>query len=230
MGKILQTPALSVFEQMALDEELARAPLAEPLLRFYRWTPGPAVTFGYAQFYDFVRRDVPAQAGPLCRRPTGGGLVLHGQDLTFSVLFASTQPRPKEIYARLHAAIEAALDRCGVLHAHRQGAVPKQAYWPQSGGSASGCFVNPVQDDLLCGDQKILGGALRRFGRQVLYQGSLQCAQARENPLFAQAVAAGLAEALQTPWEETAVPAAVLTAARQLAHTQYATPAWNEKF
>ena len=75
MGKILQTPALSVFEQMALDEVLARAPLAEPLLRFYRWTPGPAVTFGYAQFYDFVRRGVPAQAGPLCRRPTGGGLV-----------------------------------------------------------------------------------------------------------------------------------------------------------
>lgn len=230
MGKILQTPALPVFEQMALDETLAQTPLDEPLLRFYCWTPGPAVTFGYAQFYDFVRRDVPAQAGPLCRRPTGGGIVLHGQDLTFSVLFASAQPRPKEIYACLHAAIEAALDRSGAVHAHRQGTVPNQAYLPQSGGNASGCFVNPVQDDLLCGDKKILGGAIRRFGQRVLYQGSLQCAQARENPLFVQAVAAGLSEALQTPWEETAVPAAVLSAARQLAQTQYATAAWNEKF
>ncbi len=230
MGKILQTPALSVFEQMALDEILAQAPLSEPLLRFYCWTPGPAVSFGYAQFYGFVRRDVPAEAGPLCRRPTGGGVVLHGQDLTFSVLFASVQPRPKEIYARLHGALQRALKHSGILQAQRQGAVPAPVYRPQSGGHASGCFANPVQDDLLCGDKKILGGALRRFGGKVLYQGSLQCARARENPLLAQAVAAGLAEALQTPWEETPVSAEVLSAARQLAQTQYATAAWNEKF
>ena len=54
MAYNILTPALNVFEHMALDETLAESVLPGPVLRFYHWAPGPAVTFGYSQFYAFV--------------------------------------------------------------------------------------------------------------------------------------------------------------------------------
>ncbi len=230
MGVVFLTPPLSVFEQMALDETLAQHPMTEPVLRFYHWTEGPAVTFGYSQFWDFVRRQTPPQAGPLCRRPTGGGVVYHGQDITFSLLFSSQRPHPKEIYAALHGAIERALEQTASLHSRRQGQVPAAAYAPAQGGSASGCFVNPVEDDLLCNGQKILGGAIRCFGTKVLYQGSLQCAGARSNPALRRAVAQGAAAFLAQTWRPCAISEPILAAARSLAQSQYAGAAWNKKF
>ncbi len=228
-GITLLTPPLNVYEQMALDETLAQS-AAEPVLRFYHWAVGPAVTFGYSQFWDFVRRQTPPQAGPLCRRPTGGGVVFHGQDLTFSLVFAGAQPRPKEIYAALHAAIERALEQTAALHSQRQGQVSAAAYAPAQGGHASGCFVNPVEDDLLLNGEKILGGAIRRFGQRVLYQGSLQCAGARGNPALRRAVAQGAAEFLDAKWQPCAISEQTLAAARALAQSRYASAAWNEKF
>lgn len=229
MAQHILTPALNVFEHMALDEVLAQTVPAAPVLRFYHWTAGPAVTFGYGQFYDSVRAQTPPQAGPLCRRPTGGGMVLHGEDLTFSLVF-QTGHKPKEIYAALHGAIERALLEQAHLASLRQGAVPASAYAPQQNGAAGGCFVNPVQDDLLVNGQKILGGAIRRFGSAVLYQGSLQCAGARTNPVFRRAVGAGAAAWLGVVFKARPVAQEVLSAARALAVSQYQTAAWNEKF
>lgn len=230
MAYNLLTPALNVFEHMALDETLARAALAAPVLRFYHWTAGPAVTFGYGQFYDSVRRQSAPQAGPPCRRPTGGGMVFHGQDLTFSLVFESKLTRPQEIYAVLHGAVERALSKRRAARLIRQGAVDAAAYAPQAAGAAAGCFVNPVENDLLENGKKILGGAIRRFGAVVLYQGSLQCPCARTDPGFRRAVTEGAAEALGEAFETAPADGALLARARKLACAQYQTRAWNEKF
>ncbi len=229
MAYNLLTPALNVFEHMALDETLAAEALPGPVLRFYHWTDGPAVTFGYSQFYAFVRRQTTPQAGSLCRRPTGGGMVLHGKDLTFSLVFQSPLTSPKDIYHALHAHIESALAQTAALYSLRQGEVPAAAYAPVQGQQASGCFVNPVQDDLLLNGQKILGGAIRRFGGTVLYQGSLQCANARSNPLFRRAVMQGVAAWLKADFTVRPVAQDLLARARQLAVQRYATTDWNEK-
>ena len=226
----LLTPAFNVYEQMALDEVLVRADLPEPVLRFYHWTQGPAVTFGYAQFYADIQKQCPETAGPVCRRPTGGGIVFHGEDLTFSLVFESVWNRPKEIYARLHSAIEKALMQTGALYSSRQGQVTAQAYLPQQNGAATGCFVNPVEDDLLSGGQKILGGAIRRFGSKVLYQGSLQYEAARTDPSFRRAVQLGLAEALQVSFRTVPLEEDLLLKTRLLTQEQYKTDAWNQKF
>lgn len=226
----LLTPALKVQEQMALDEVLVRADLGVPVLRFYHWTQGPAVTFGYAQFYEDVKKQCPAPAGPLCRRPTGGGVVFHGEDLTFSLIFQSPWARPKEIYARLHGGIERAFWLTGALDSSRQGQVASQAYLPQQNGMATGCFVNPVEDDLLSGGQKVLGGALRRFGSTVLYQGSLQCAGARQRPVFRRAIRQGLEETLAVCFQTSPAEEEWLGQMRRLAKAQYETEAWNLKF
>lgn len=229
---LFTTPALNVFEQMALDEVLVRAREREVSLRFYNWVPGPAVTFGYAQFISEVRRELTARnfEGEICRRPTGGGVVYHRDDLTFSLIFPSQQ-KPAEIYKQLHGAIHAALVLSGVSTQVFDKKLPAAAYAPSQNHSASACFVRPVENDLLLADgQKILGGAIRRFGGTVLYQGSLQIPDARENAAYKQAVIHAVRSFLETELQIQAVPPNWLKDARQLAQTQYQTSTWKEKF
>lgn len=229
MAQQLLTAALTVFEQMALDETLVRTYRA-PVLRFYHWTPGPAVTFGYSQFYAAVKNQVTPAQGPACRRPTGGGVVFHGEDLTFSLVFQSELNRPRDIYAALHSAIERTLGEMGALSSSRQAAVVAAQYAPMQKGVANDCFANPVEDDLLSGGRKILGGAIRRFDKIILYQGSLQCSDARENPVFRRAVKAAAEQMLGVLFEPAAVDQPVMQQARQLAAEQYQTDAWTYKF
>ena len=70
---------------MALDEALLHsvAAIGQPFLRFYGWNE-PAATFGYFQKYADIAAWSPLR--PLIRRPTGGGLVPHDADWTYSVI------------------------------------------------------------------------------------------------------------------------------------------------
>ena len=99
MNLLLSAPSLNVYEQMALDECLVRTRPDEITLRFYRWTDGPAVTFGYSQFAHEVQKTLAARAffGQYARRPTGGGVVFHQSDLTFSVVLYQPNAQAKFI-------------------------------------------------------------------------------------------------------------------------------------
>ena len=232
MDILLSAPALNVFEQMALDECIVRARPRETTLRFYRWTDGPAVTFGYAQFVSEVRRAVQAapDAGPLARRPTGGGVVFHRDDLTFSLVFVSPD-RPSEIYRRLHACIHEQLARLGASNRVFAQKLPSSAYAPSQHHAASACFRNPVENDLLASDgAKVLGGAIRRFGQTVLYQGSLQWPGARGNPAYKKALIDAIRLYGAVDLKPARVDETLLQTARRLAQTQYSQAAWTEKF
>src|SRR3954464_14433149 len=83
-------------ENMALDFLLLQrypAP-TEPRFRHYEWR-GPAFTFGFSQKIEFVRANLPAgEAFDLCRRPTGGGIVDHRNDWTYTLVL----PRGHALY------------------------------------------------------------------------------------------------------------------------------------
>src|SRR5437868_3476330 len=68
---------------MALDEALLENALltGKPVLRFYGWTE-PAASFGY--FQKFTEVAAATLLRPLMRRPTGGGIVPHDADWTYS--------------------------------------------------------------------------------------------------------------------------------------------------
>src|SRR5213083_2675669 len=92
-------------QNMALDEALLEAMprLSKPVLRFYGWTER-AASFGYFQKYSEIERLTLLR--PLVRRPTGGGLVAHDADWTYSLVlppdhwwYASRAP---ESYQRVH--------------------------------------------------------------------------------------------------------------------------------
>jgi len=228
---IVNTPPLDVFEHMAFDEALAvNAAQNESrcFLRFYNWgNLPPSATFGYAQFFIDIKKEFAAKnfEGPFTRRPTGGGVVYHDGDLTFSLVFNSSLTRAAQIYEMLHGALNAQID--GGL----AGAVPKEAYAPRVAGAAGICFSNPVENDILdAAGHKILGGAIRRFGGVVLYQGSLQRAGARGD----ERLKAQVQTALENLWNSKFSPYKFdenfISAARAAAGAVYKTKQWLEKF
>ncbi len=217
---------------MALDEQVVRTRPEEITLRFYNWTPGPAVTFGYAQFISEVRRTLQERdfSAEYARRPTGGGVVFHEDDLTFSLVFSS-QERPTEIYKKLHAFILKELVAQGQSGKIFDMHLPAAAYAPSVGHAANACFVRPVENDLLSASgQKMLGGAIRRFGNTVLYQGSLQLPGARTNPHYKRALLNAVRAFLAVDLHPAACQEEVLAQARHLAQQQYQTKEWTEKF
>ena len=90
---------------MALDEALLEAMprLQAPVLRFYGWTE-PAATFGYFQKYAEVT--AATRLRPLIRRSTGGGIVPHDADWTYSAVFPAGHEwhslKAEESYRHIH--------------------------------------------------------------------------------------------------------------------------------
>ena len=85
------------------------------MLRFYGWTE-PAATFGYFQKYAEVER--ATQLRPLIRRPTGGGIVPHDADWTYSLVFPPGHEwhslKAEESYRRIHDWIQSAFAKLKV--------------------------------------------------------------------------------------------------------------------
>src|ERR1700757_4205711 len=109
-------PANAAFN-MAMDEALLQAAptLGQPVLRFYSWSES-AASFGYFQKYAEIERATLLR--PLVRRPTGGGLVPHDADWTYSFAFppnaAWYELKAVESYQRVHEWIRAAFLKLGI--------------------------------------------------------------------------------------------------------------------
>ena len=153
---------------MALDEVLLEsAPaLGCPVLRFYGWAES-AASFGYSQRWAEIEKMTPLR--PLVRRPTGGGLVPHDNDWTYSLIFPPehfwNRYKAAESYRRVHEWLRDAFGQMNVpttLSPQRQKEIPGQ------------CFSGAEKDDLLWHGRKIAGAAQRRTRNGLLIQGSVQ--------------------------------------------------------
>lgn len=149
---------------MARDIELFDAVRSGALpgaLRIYNWAE-PAVTIGYHQ-RSFTLND-PTLAVPVLQRPTGGGAVLHGDDITFSLSCTRDGLFPSGILEssmRISGLFSHAFDRCGL---------PVQAKGGPHGFSEV-CFARPSPFELMHKGSKLMGLALAKKGRFLLVQG-----------------------------------------------------------
>ena len=103
------------------------------------------------------------------RRWTGGGIVDHRADCTYTLVIPKSEPlagsRGSESYCAIHKAVAACLQR--------EGQVCELAS-EDSNQSSNACFEKPVQWDLLSGEGGKLAGAGQRRGREgILHQGSV---------------------------------------------------------
>jgi lipoyl(octanoyl) transferase len=173
--------------QMACDEALL-AQACSPVLRVFCWTE-PWVSIGY--FVPWGAAEATRPGWPVCRRWTGGGVVVHDGDFTFSLVAPRSEPwsvlRPGESYRLLHLALESALQAAGCEAVLFEG--------PAQGAAA--CFAGPVRYDLVDGTRKVAGGAQRRTKRGLLHQGSVR--QPGLEAGFGQLLAATLAAETE-PW------------------------------
>jgi lipoyl(octanoyl) transferase len=196
---------------MAIDEVLlGRARSA--ILRFYRWS-APSVSFGY--FVSFAEACEIARNRATVRRWTGGGIVPHGEDLTYSIMIGSKDAAfalaSKTIYQRVHLALGNALREIGIVSALVQTDATK---------ISDACFANPVASDVIENGRKIAGAAQRKTRSGLLHQGSVQRRNLDER--FRTAFARLLGDRISIG----SIGTDVLRAAEELAATKYATDSW----
>ena len=197
---------------MAIDEALLET-AAIPSIRFYEWDH-PALSFGYFGKFE----DVAAYQRDIVRRWTGGGIVFHGEDLTYSLVIPRGSPAFEEssmsIYERTHAAIREALATNGHVSELAANAGPK---------ISESCFANPVRADVLLNGRKIAGAAQRRTRRGLLQQGSIQGVDLA--PGFERKFVADLA----ANCDSKTIDDALLERAHQIAEEKYGNEGWLRK-
>ena len=160
---------------MALDEALLEnvAYIGKPVLRFYGWTE-PAATFGYFQNYADVERATPLR--PLVRRPTGGGIVPHDADWTYSFVAPPGHEwhllKAEESYRQIHEWIQRTFAKLEIET--ELAFAKKSALRAPHSAIPSACFVGHEKFDLLRRGKKIAGAAQRRNKLGLLIQGSIQ--------------------------------------------------------
>lgn len=199
---------------MAMDEVLLREAV-QPLLRVYAWS-GPAISFGYFGRFAEVWPLWPERQ--LIRRWTGGGIVPHGEDLTYTLVVPRSHPfaarTAGETYRLIHEAVALALGQAGGPLSLAAGA-PKVS---------DECFANPAAHDILAGGIKIAGAAQRRTRHGLLHQGSIQRSGLGEE--FAKRLAATLSGRVVGK----ALSPAEDKQANKLAEEKYGTVEWLQRF
>lgn len=210
---------------MALDEALLEAMprLGRPVLRFYGWLE-PAASFGYFQKYRTI--ETLTALRPLVRRPTGGGLVPHKDDWTYSIAVPPAHPwyalSARESYRRTHDWLRLAFAAFGLPTE-----LAPISVHPQPGE----CFVGYEKSDVIWQGRKIAGAAQRRRRDGLLIQGSVQpppsVTVSRMNWEKVMC-AAGEAE-LGITWTQLAPDAALLARAEALARQKYSDHGFNRK-
>lgn len=169
---------------MAADECLAAEAdrRGSLIVRLYGWT-ATTVSLGAFQRIEEAR-GVPSIVGmPLVRRPSGGGAIVHGGDLTYAAAVPRSHPwggAPQMLYDTLHEAMAEALAAFGI-QARRW--LPGDHAPPSTAGAAEPffCFDRRSSGDLVVVSAarapgfppKVMGSAQRRLAAVVLQHGSL---------------------------------------------------------
>jgi lipoate-protein ligase A len=172
---LIQDGAANGARNMAKDECLLRAAVRwnRPVLRLYAWAR-PTLSLGRNQRTagaldaEACRRE----SVPIVRRITGGWAVLHGDDLTYSVVAPLAEPR---FGTTIHSTYMAIAE----VFAHLFGelgfapALHRKTSREQAAQASPICFVTPSTAELLIDGRKLIGSAQRRGPDAFLQHGSI---------------------------------------------------------
>jgi len=218
------SPALN----MAFDEELLSesAKLNSCFLRFYNWDRN-AMSIGYIQSFSETFKD----GYELVRRPTGGGVVFHDIDLTYTVVIPSGHiieklPR-EESYFVIHKIIMKALASIGISsEIVTDNSIKKERMKMQ-------CFTSPAKFDISSrqgsSNSKVAGAAQRRTKLGILHQGSIVFDKIKDKKtLLIKNIIEAFESELNTRFDEFTPNRNFFIRAEKLADEKYSRDSWNK--
>lgn len=169
-GRLLTMGANTAAMNMAIDEVLLRSLKDTPIptLRFYAWST-PAFSFGY--FQDIAAAvDVEACRADgiaLVKRMTGGGIVVHGWELTYTLLLprGGGEIGVSEMYRKIGGSLANGFQQLGV---------PARCYeaCPEATERLPNiCLSAPAPYDVMLDNRKVAGVSVRRTREGFMFQG-----------------------------------------------------------
>lgn len=214
----------SPYINMAIDELLLEksSPDDKPILRIYGWNT-PSVSIGYVQSIGAA----PSTGYTIVRRPTGGGVVYHDRDLTYTVVVPAGHHINKldrlESYHVLHHAVLEALEALG----HKDAKLSPDEMPPVDRLTMQ-CFTTPTRYDVMSDGRKFSGSAQRRTKKGILHQGSISLdASGGDKNLLTKTIISGFMKVLMLDFISFIPDPALLAEASALAETKYGTDEWN---
>jgi len=179
--RLIDTGLLSGSENMAIDESLLRCfdPVSsQPILRLYGWKPA-ALSLGRfqngAEILDLDRCN--AAAVNVVRRITGGGVIFHAAELTYSLvcspLHLQTVLSIKDSFRVLTAFLLSMYRDLGLNAAY---AFENDDNFATLGERTPFCFAGREDFDIVINGRKIGGNAQRRLKNVIFQHGSIPLA------------------------------------------------------
>ena len=194
MWRVIESEEVSAAWNMAVDEALLRLfrPGDMPVLRLYRWEP--ALSFGrFSKPAESVDLYLAESRGVACvRRMTGGGILVHGGDLSYSLVLPSSFAKEhgvKGSYRLLCRFLMRLYEKMGF-----EARFAEEANLPETRSDI--CLAGHEAYDIVIGGRKIGGNAQRHTRDAMLQHGSVPLFYDRElfEPLFPKA--SGFGESL----------------------------------
>lgn len=155
---------------MAVDEAIMMRAfeLNVLTLRFYQWQQ-PTLSLGYFQNYRSRDQHAESQSCSVVRRNSGGGAILHDDELTYSLSVPATTSgtdRYSSLYQEIHLSLLDALSEFGIQaeinRTHQPGLESEFL-----------CFQRRAANDVLLSGHKICGSAQRKKNKAISQHGSL---------------------------------------------------------
>ncbi len=174
--RILVSGKMDPYMNMALDEAIylrVTRGISPPTIRFYDWLP-PSFSYGYNQD---VERELDLgllkkSAYGFVRRPTGGRMVLHEEEVTYSVISPLCESMAGSIhdtYLRIGEALVTGLSNLQIEAEMARGKLSLQ----EQKRSANPCFTSSSRSELTYKRKKLVGSAQTRNSKAFLQHGSI---------------------------------------------------------
>ena len=157
---------------MAVDRALLEnaSNRGEPLIRIYQWEPA-TISLGYFQSYAHRQSHAASRDCPIVRRATGGGAIVHDQEMTYSIVLPRSSrwsSENAELFSRVHRSLIGCLEGMGIsgcrVFENAKRETPAEPFL---------CFQRRANGDVVLNDFKIIGSAQRRLKNALLQHGSV---------------------------------------------------------
>ena len=178
LWRFIDTGSLCGSTNMAIDESLLKlydSKLSKPILRFYGWK-SPFLSLGRFQIADEVLdlNRCRADRIPVVRRISGGGVIFHADELTYSLVCSSEQIHPtssvKDSFRLLTGFL---IDFYLSLGLNASYALDTVSGFEGLGTRTAFCFAGKESFDILIDGVKLGGNAQRRQKNIIFQHGSI---------------------------------------------------------